>query len=103
MFLDHNFKGYIAALEENTATIMVSYSAINDLAMSINPLMNTLLKGTYGFDGFLISDYNAVRKTAYQGLPTTNITMPEDEAYIKSFENGMDMQMLGDGADGYIV
>lgn len=44
---------------------MVSYSAINDLAMSINPLMNTLLKGTYGFDGFLISDYNAVRKTAY--------------------------------------
>lgn len=36
-------------------------------------------------------------------MPTTNITMPEDEAYIKSFENGMDMQMLGDGADGYIV
>ena len=39
LFWNINFRGYIGALEENTGTIMVSYSAINGLPMSINTLM----------------------------------------------------------------
>jgi beta-glucosidase-like glycosyl hydrolase len=42
---------------------MVSYTAINDHHMSINgELMTGLLKNDMGFDGFLISDYDAVGK-----------------------------------------
>lgn len=35
-FLEVNMAGYLGALEANTGNIMVSYSAINDIAMSIN-------------------------------------------------------------------
>ena len=39
-FLDTNLAGYLGALEAKIGNIMVSYSAINDMAMSINqPLL----------------------------------------------------------------
>lgn len=38
-FLDVNLAGYLGALEANTGTIMVSYSAVNDIAMSINSVL----------------------------------------------------------------
>lgn len=69
---------------------MVSYSAINDVPMSIHPYVNSRLKADFdadtnpyglGFTGFVISDYNSVWKAAYQGLPTTNITMEIKDAY----------------------
>ena len=45
---------------------MVSYSAINDHHMSISSEMMTgLLKDDMGFDGFLISDYDAIGKISY--------------------------------------
>lgn len=51
-FLDVNMAGYLGALEANTGNIMVSYSAINDIAMSINTaLLQGKLKDDAGFDG----------------------------------------------------
>lgn len=35
-FLEINLAGYQGALESNTGNIMVSYSAVNDIAMSLN-------------------------------------------------------------------
>lgn len=64
-FLEVNLAGYRGALKANTGNIMVSYSAINDIAMSINTdLLQGLLKESMGFDGFLISDYDAVGKVS---------------------------------------
>lgn len=65
-FLEKNLAGYRGAIEGNTGNIMVSYSAINDIAMSINPmLLQGELKNKLGFDGFLISDYDAIGKVAF--------------------------------------
>ena len=74
-FLDTNLAGYKGALEAKIGNIMVSFSAINDIAMSINqPLLQGLLKEDNEFDGiinnlkmkgFLISDYDAIGKVAY--------------------------------------
>lgn len=64
-FLNVNLAGYRGAIEASTGNIMVSYSAINDIAMSIsNTLLSGELKGRMGFDGFLISDYDAIGKVA---------------------------------------
>lgn len=53
---------------------MVSYDAINGVAMSVHPFVNEKLKATtedggLGFEGFVISDYNSVIKTANVDLP----------------------------------
>lgn len=44
---------------------MVSYSAINDVGMSINSqYLHEKLKTDMGFDGILISDYGIIQKIA---------------------------------------
>lgn len=45
---------------------MASYSAINDIPMSINGYyLQSLLRTDMGFDGFVISDYDTVCKPCY--------------------------------------
>ncbi|MCE5184513.1 MAG: glycoside hydrolase family 3 C-terminal domain-containing protein [Planctomycetaceae bacterium] len=54
---------YRAAIEANVATIMPSYSSWNGLKCSANKyLLTDVLKGELGFEGFVISDYNAIRQ-----------------------------------------
>lgn len=86
---------------------MISYDAINGVAMSIHPLVNDLLKksiddGGLGFEGFVISDYNSVIKTAEVALPRESEQIELDEAYALSFNIGVDMQMLAGGLDTYL-
>lgn len=53
--------GYIAAIKHNVGTIMVSYSSWNGKKMHGNKyLLTDVLKDELGFNGFLISDYNAI-------------------------------------------
>lgn len=52
---------YLAAMEAGVETIMVSYSSWNGLKMHANQyLLTEVLKGEYGFKGFLISDWAAL-------------------------------------------
>lgn len=52
---------YRAALAAGTASIMVSYSSWNGTKMSANHYWLTqVLKNELGFEGFLLSDYNAI-------------------------------------------
>jgi beta-glucosidase len=53
--------GYIAALDTGVGTIMPSYSSWNDVKCSRNRyLLTEVLRQELGFEGFLISDYNAI-------------------------------------------
>lgn len=75
---------------------MISYDAINGLAMSINPAVNDKLKkvtreGGLGFEGFVISDYNSVIKTAEVDLPRESEKITLEDAYAESFNVGVDM------------
>lgn len=52
---------YIPAIAAGVGTIMPSYSSWNGLKCSANKyLLTTVLKDELGFEGFLISDYNAI-------------------------------------------
>ncbi len=52
---------YIDAINAGVGTIMPSYSSWNGVKCSANKhLMTDIIKNEYGFEGFLISDYNAI-------------------------------------------
>lgn len=51
--------GYRTALASGTQTVMVSFSSWNGLKIHANPyLLQEVLKGRMGFDGFLIGDWD---------------------------------------------
>ncbi|MYE48904.1 MAG: glycoside hydrolase family 3 protein, partial [Gammaproteobacteria bacterium] len=51
--------GYRTALASGTQTVMVSFSSWNGLKMHANPyLLQEVLKGRMGFDGFLVGDWD---------------------------------------------
>ena len=53
--------GYVAALDAGVGSIMPSYSSWNGLKCSANKyLLTKVLRQELGFEGFLISDYNAI-------------------------------------------
>ncbi len=81
--------GYIAAIEAGVGSIMPSYSSWNGVRCSASKrLLTKILKEELGFEGFLISDYNAI----YQ-IDTTD---PKKSIMI-SINAGMDMAMVPSG------
>lgn len=65
-FLQKNSQGYKGGIEANTGTIMASYSAINNIGNAISSeYLTGYLKNEKEFDGFVISDYAEIQKTAY--------------------------------------
>ena len=53
--------GYVSAVKAGTGSIMVSYSSWNGVKASASKrLLTEILKQELGFEGFLISDYNAI-------------------------------------------
>ena len=77
--------GYITAIKAGVGTIMPSYSSINGEKMSGNKKWLTdVLKSELGFEGFLISDYNALDQ-----LPGDRAAQIE-----RSINAGMDMVMV---------
>jgi len=76
---------YRAAVAAGVGSIMPSYSSWNGAKMSDHRyLLTEVLKGELGFEGFLISDYNAIQQLD-----------PDFKAAIaKSINSGMDMAMV---------
>ena len=81
-----HMQGYYAAVEAGVGSIMPSYSSWNGVKMSGNKyLLTDVLKNEIGFEGFLISDYNAIDQIN-----------PSDykESIAISINAGMDMGMV---------
>jgi len=77
--------GYVAAIEAGVGTVMPSYSSWNGVkASGSHRLLTEILKEELGFDGFLISDYNAIDQ-----LPGDYRSDIRD-----SINAGMDMVMM---------
>ena len=80
-----HLQGYITTVKAGVGTIMPSYSSWNGVKMSAQKyLLTDVLKKELGFEGFLISDYNATDQL--------------DKDYKKAIEitvnAGMDMVMI---------
>ena len=80
-----HMQGYLTAIRAGVGTIMPSYSSWNGVKMSGNKyLLTDVLKQELGFQGFLISDYNALDQVAPDFKKAVGI----------SINAGMDMAMV---------
>jgi len=80
-----HMQGYVSTVRAGVGTIMPSYSSWNGTKMSAHKyLMTDVLKGELKFEGFLISDYNAIDQ----------ITKDYKQAIETSINAGMDMVMV---------
>ncbi|HVP00357.1 MAG TPA: glycoside hydrolase family 3 N-terminal domain-containing protein [Bryobacteraceae bacterium] len=80
-----HLQGYLTTVPEGVGTIMPSYSSWNGVKVSASRhLLTELLKNEVGFQGFVISDYNAIDQ----------ITKDYKTAIGISINAGMDMGMV---------
>lgn len=78
-----------AAVDAGVATFMVAFNELNGTPMSAHRDLNVdLLKNTWGFGGFMVSDWGSVGEMITHGYCAT----PE-EAALAGFKAGVDMDM----------
>ncbi|GAA1823215.1 glycoside hydrolase family 3 protein [Planosporangium flavigriseum] len=73
---------YLAPFETNVKragawAVMAAYNSVNSTTMTENgPLQNGVLKGEWGFDGVIVSDWFAARSTVAAVLGGLDVAMP---------------------------
>lgn len=78
-----------AALDAGVATFMASFSDLNGIPASANRfLMTDVLRREWGFDGFVVSDWESISQLRVHGL-----TGSDRESAAAAIEAGIDMEM----------
>src|SRR5207248_830670 len=63
--------------EAGVALVMAAYNSVNGATMTTNrPLLTELLKGEWGFDGVVVSDWHAAQTTTASALAGLDLVMP---------------------------
>lgn len=86
---------YKAAVEEaGVATLMAAHNELNGIPCHADKWMMTdIMRGEYGFDGFIVSDWMDVSRIYELHHAAENL----DDAYRQAVEAGLDMNMHGPG------
>jgi len=80
-----------SAVKAGAKTIMSAFNDLNGIPASANPYtLRTILRGEWGFDGFVVSDWNAIGELINHGVAGDIY-----EAAEKAFKAGVDMDMQG--------
>lgn len=82
-----------AAVEAGVWAVMSGYNSVNGATMTANPLLAEPLKGEWGFDGLVVSDWGAVRTTVETALAAQDLAMPGPdgvwgERLVEAVESG---------------
>lgn len=88
------FQNYLppfkAAVNAGVATLMNAFNDIDGIPATANSfLQRQILKGTWGFDGFVVSDWNSIGE-----LVKHRVVADAAEASIKAVKAGNDMDMV---------
>ena len=87
------FPPYKAAVEEGVASVMTSFNDLNGCPSTANRwLLTEVLRNQWGFEGFVVSDYNAVGE-----LVNHRAAGSKEEAAVMSLNAGLDMDMVTAG------
>jgi beta-glucosidase len=83
-----------AAIEAGSGTVMSAYMDLNDVpATGNNFLLTQTLRDTWHFQGYVVSDANAVRSLVPHGFAVN-----QEDAALRAFKAGVNMEMATPGA-----
>ena len=86
------FPPYQAAVDAGVASVMTSFNDIEGVPASGNKwLLTDLLRGEWGFGGFVVSDYTSINEMIAHGLGDLQAVS------ALALTAGMDMDMVGEG------
>ena len=90
---------YQAGINAGALTVMSSFNEFEGLPLTVHPYMlDTLLRGTMGFEGMLVTDHSAIRECIAHG-----VAKDLKEASIKAANAGVDMEMVTEGFVRYLA
>jgi beta-glucosidase len=83
---------YKAGIDAGAATVMSAFNPLNGVPATADPFTLTkILRDEWKFDGFVVSDFGAVRELIAHGVATTGAI-----AAKKAVSAGVDMDMMSD-------
>ena len=86
------FLPYKAAVEEGAATVMSAFNEVEGVPAAANKwLLDDVLRKQWGFDGFVVSDWDAVREITVHGIGDLK------EVSVRALDAGLDMDMASQG------
>jgi beta-glucosidase len=88
---EHHLPQFKAAVQAGARTVMVNSASINGTPGHINKyLLTDVLKNEFGFDGFIVSDWEDIIKL----VTTWKVAKDEKEATMMAVNAGIDMSMV---------
>ncbi len=82
---------YKAAVEAGVGSVMSSFNVVDGIPATANKwLLDDLLRGEWGFDGFVVTDYASIAEMPLHGIAD------EKESAIRAFDAGTDMDMVSE-------
>jgi len=90
---------YRAALEAGALTVMTSFNELNGIPATANHfLLRQILREEWGFDGLVVSDYDAIGELIHHGYAKDH-----SHAAFLSVLAGVDMDMMGHAYPFHLV
>lgn len=84
--------GFAAAVRAGVATLMPAFTDLNGVPMTAHiPLLRDWLRGEMGFDGVIVSDYNAIAELIKHGVAADLV-----DAAVLALKAGVDIDMMAD-------
>jgi len=84
--------GFAAAVRTGVATLMPAFTDLNGVPMTAHiPLLRDWLRGEMGFDGVIVSDYNAIAELIKHGVAADLV-----DAAVLALKAGVDIDMMAD-------
>ncbi len=93
------FRPFHAAVKAGVSTLMTSFSDLSGVPATGNSyILEDVLRGEWGFDGFVVSDWDSIRQLQIHGL-----TENDKESAYEAANAGVDMEMAGDAYSNHLL
>ena len=93
------FRPFDAAVNAGVRTFMTSFSDLNGVPATGNSyILKDVLRDEWGFEGFVVSDWDSIRQLQIHGL-----TEDDRDSALAATTAGVDMEMAGDAYSNHLT